>query len=136
MEILQTIHGHTRWLVLLAVVVPALYMLYGAVAKRAYNQLAYRIMLIFSSVIGLQWVLGLLVFLLVNFNMAAWYRWEHTIVNTIALATAHGHIAMKKSIHAETPQPKLYWRALAIIGVTMLIIFIGVFRLPGNGWSR
>ncbi len=135
MEILQTIHGHSRWLVLLAVVVPAAYMLYGAVAGRAYNQLAYRIMLMFSSVIGLQWVLGLLVFLLVNFNMAG-YRWEHAVTNTLALVAAHGHISMKKSIHAETPQPKLYWRALAIIGVTMLLIFVGVFRLPGNGWSR
>lgn len=136
MDILQTIHGHTRWLVLLAVILPAIYMVYGAIARRAYNKLAYRLMLTFSSVIGLQWVLGLVVFLVVNFNMGSGYRWEHALTNTLALAAAHGHISMKKAIHEETPQPKLYWRALAIIGVTMLLIFIGVYRLPGNGWSR
>lgn len=134
MEIIQTIHGHFRWLVLLAVIIPAVYMLYGAITQRPYHKLAYRLMLVFSNVLGIQWLLGIITFLVLGLNVG--YRWEHAITNTIALVIAHGHISMKKSIHEETPQPKLYWRALAIIGLTMVFVFIAVYRLPGNGWSR
>ncbi len=134
MDVLQTIHGHTRWLVLLAVVVASAYCIYGIAASRAYDKLAYRVMLAFSSIIGIQWVLGLLVFVLTFANVL--HRWEHAITNTLALAIAHGHFSMKKRVDETTPQPKLYWRAFAIVGLTMLFVFVGVFRLPGNGWSR
>lgn len=134
MEILQTIHGHTRWLVVLAVVVASVYMVYGALAQKAYDKLAYRVMTAFSSVIGLQWVLGLLVFVLLFANTRE--RWEHAFMNTVALAIAHAHFSMKKKVDATTPQPKLYWRALLIIGLTMGVVFVGVALLPGNGWNR
>lgn len=134
MDILQTIHGHTRWLVLLAVVVAAGYSVYGIATSQAYNKLAYRIMTAFSSLIGVQWVLGLLVFLLAFQNVG--YRWEHAVTNTLALVVAHGHFSMKRKVDETTPQPTLYWRALAIVGLTMLFVFVGVYRLPGNGWSR
>lgn len=134
MEILQTIHGHTRWLVVLAVVVAALYMLYGGATRRSYDMLAYRIMLGFSTIIGIQWILGLLTFLLYT-GLEGGYRWEHAITNTIALAVAHAHFSMKRKIGTEAADSKLYWRALLIIGLTMGIIFLGVGRLPYNAWA-
>ncbi len=132
---LQTIHGHTRWLVVLAVLGAAGYVLYGALAKKAYDKLAVRVMTIFSSLIGLQWALGLLVFILnLSVSVQTGYRWEHAVTNTLALAVAHGHFSMKRKADESTPNPKFYWRALLIIGLTMALIFVGVARLPGNAW--
>ena len=133
MEILQTIHGHSRWLVVAAVVVAALYMLYGGLTRRAYDKVAYRVMLAFSSIVGLQWVLGLLVFVLVS-GLQGGFRWEHAITNTIALAVAHAHFSMKRQIGAAESQPALYWRGLLIIGLTMAVVFVGVSRLPYDAW--
>lgn len=130
---LQTIHGHTRWLVVGAVVIAAVWMLYGALSKRSYDRTAYRIMTAFSSIIGLQWALGLIVFIMVG--LQGGFRWEHALTNTIALAVAHGHFSMKKQVSDSSPQPKLYWRALLIIGLTMAIIFVGVARLPYDAWT-
>lgn len=135
MEILQTIHGHTRWLAVLAVVVAALYALYGALARKAYDALAVRIMTVFSSVVGLQWVLGLLVFVTqFSASISSGYRWEHAVTGTLSLAVAHAHFSMKRKASADTPNPAFFWRALLIIGVTMALIFVGVARLPGDRW--
>lgn len=138
LSFLRTFHGHFRWLVLLVVVLAAAYMLYGAVRQQSYDKLAYRIMLGFSSVIGVQWALGLVFFLTYFAQGTAipGFRWEHALTNTIALAVAHGHFSMKKHVEDESPQPKLYWRALLIVGLTMLFVFIAVTRLPYySGWG-
>jgi drug/metabolite transporter (DMT)-like permease len=135
MEVLQTIHGHTRWLVVLAVVGVAGYALYGALTRKAYDALAVRMMTAFSSIVGLQWALGLLVFVTqFSVSISSGYRWEHTVTGTLALAIAHAHFSMKRKANADTPNPAFYWRALLIIGLTMALVFVGVARLPGNRW--
>lgn len=143
---LQLIHGHTRWLVVAGVVLAALFMLIGIAQNRTYDKLAYRMMIAFSSVIGLQWLLGVLVFLILGLNVG--YRWEHAVTNTIALAVAHLHIPLYRRLQgAQTASAEtggeavmvsgrvMYWRGLLIIGVTMALVYVGVARLPYEAWA-
>ncbi len=138
MEILQTIHAHNRWLVVMVVVIAALYMLFGALTKRGYDKTAYRVMLAFSSIVGIQWVLGLILFVLMGLFRSP-LHWEHAVTNTLALAAAHLHIPMRKRLMRQAADPagpldnRLYWIGLLAVGLTMLFVYFGVARL--NGWA-
>ncbi len=136
---LQTIHGHNRWLVVMVVVIAALFMLVGALTKRSYGKTAYRVMIAFSSIVGIQWVLGLILF--VQLGLQVGYRWEHAVTNTLALAVAHLHIPMRKRLMRQAADPegpldnRLYWIGLLVIGLTMLFVYVGVDRLPYDAWA-
>jgi hypothetical protein len=132
-EFLLGLHSLTRWLLVAVIVLAAVYMLYGAVTQRPYNKSAYRLMSVFSSLVGVQWLLGLLGFI-TALDALSRHRWEHAFLNTVALAIAHAHYSMKKHVQADIPQPRLHWRALAIIGATMLCVFIAVMVLPQD-WT-
>lgn len=127
------LHSGFRWLAVLAIVVAFLWLLVGMLRGREYDRMTHRIMVIFSSMVGLQWVLGILVLLFYAFPLAGGaqgYHWVHLIIMTIAVAAAHMHISLKSR-----PDSVRYRGGLAIIIATLALIIIGVAVLPGLRWG-
>jgi hypothetical protein len=86
----------------------------------------------FSGLMDLQALIGLILlvwggFAGVGFPM---FRIEHTGTMIIAAVVAHLHVLWKNA-----DDKKRFRNSLFIILDTLIIIFIGVARLPG-GWSR
>lgn len=126
-NILLQAHSGVRWLVVVVTLIALVWMIIGLLQKRAYDQGAKRIMLAFSGVITLQWLLGLIVFLVMN-SFSVGYRWEHAVTMTLATGVAHMHQRWKKA-----EDRVRYRNSLLIILIVLMLVFIGVARLP-QGW--
>ncbi len=127
-QILFQAHSGVRWLVVLMTLVALVWMLVGLLQQRAYDQTARRVMLAFSIVVSLQWLLGVILFV-VQGDFSSGYRWEHAITLTIAVAVSHLHNRWKNA-----PDAVRYRNNLLIIVAVLVLVFIGVARLP-QGWS-
>lgn len=127
------LHSGFRWLAVLALVVAFVWLLIGILRGREYDRMTHRIMVIFSSAVGLQWVLGILVLLFYAFSLpggAQGYHWVHLIIMTIAVAAAHMYIPLKSRSDSVR-----YRGGLAIIIATLVLIILGVAVLPGMRWG-
>jgi hypothetical protein len=78
----------------------------------------------------LQVTLGLLYFLITGFGGAGFpaFRLEHMLTMLVAAALAHAPSIFKRSGNK-------YALALAAVTGALLLVYVGVARLPG-GWSR
>lgn len=121
-------HSGVRWLVLLMTIVAFGYLVYGLFQKRPYDRTMHRVMTIWSSLVGAQWVLGILLFIVLGgFDLR--YRWEHAAIMTVVLIVAHGHIPLKKR------DDNLRYRGgLAAVVLAMVLVYAGVALLP-QGWT-
>jgi hypothetical protein len=125
--ILFEAHSGVRWLVVLVTLIALAWMLVGLLQKRAFDPMARRVMLAFSGLISLQWVLGLVLFLVMG-GFDVGYRWEHLVTMTIAVGLAHMHNRWKNAADALR-----YRNNLILILVVLALVFVGVARLP-QGW--
>lgn len=122
------IHSGVRWLVVLATVIALLWLIYGLATNRNYDQTTRRIMSMFSSLIGLQWLLGIILFVfLADFGVG--YRWEHAAIMSVALVLAHVHYMIKKRDNRQ----RFIFGIVSIVAV-LVVVFLGVALLP-QGWS-
>lgn len=120
-------HSGLRWLVVLATVIALVYLLLGLVRKGAYTVLAHRIMIIFSGLLTLQWLVGLIL-LLVRGTFAS-YEWEHALTMTVAVAVSHMHMRFRRAADSIR-----YRNGLLIVIAVLVLVYLGVARLP-QGWS-
>ena len=126
-NILFYAHSGVRWLVVLATVVALVAVIIGLAQKRPYEAFARRFMLIFSSLVGVQWALGILVMLVLGVPEGTTYRWEHAVIMTLALVAAHMYLPAKRQ-----PDSRRYVISIVVILVTLVLVFVGVARLPGQ----
>ena len=84
----------------------------------------------FSGLMDLQVTLGLLYFLITGFGGVGFplFRIEHLVTMLLAAVIAHAPSMFKKAANK-------YTIALGAIAGTLVLVYIGVARLPG-GWSR
>ncbi len=127
-DFLFGLHSGVRWLVVLITILALLKLILGLVQKSAYDRLTYRLMIAFSGLITVQWVLGLILFLALN-SFGVGYRWEHALTMTIAVAVSHMHMRWKKA-----PDAVRYRTSLLIVVAVLVLVYIGVARLP-QGWG-
>ena len=132
MSFLLVTHSHLRWLILIVALAAALKFAWGWLRGGTFQRLDRILASSFSGLMDLQAALGL-VFLVWNglagtgFPM---FRIEHAVTMTIAAAVAHLNTRWKNA------EDKIRFRnSLFIILDTLIIVFIGVARLPG-GWGR
>jgi uncharacterized membrane protein YphA (DoxX/SURF4 family) len=126
--ILLQAHSGLRWLVVLVTVIAIVWMLVGMVQQRTYDALAKRVMLFFSILISLQWLLGIVLFLLSGgFDIS--YRWVHALMMTVAVAMAHMHQRWKNS-----PDSVRYRNSLLVVIAVLILVAIGIQVLP-QGWA-
>ena len=126
---LYEMHSGVRWLVVLMTFIAFGYLLFGMLQSRAYDKRTHQVMVAWSSLVGIQWVLGIILFLVLGaFDVG--YQWEHATTMTIALAVAHLYMPFKKR-----PDALRYRAGLAVIAIVMVLVFVGVARLP-QGWEE
>lgn len=131
-DILFAAHSGWRWVVVLATLIALGWMLLGLVQKRAFDQTARRIMLFFAISIDIQWLLGLILFVLLSAASGNWgipHRWEHLVIMTLALIVAHVGGRFKSA-----PDNVRYRNALIAVLVVLALVYVGVARLP-QGWA-
>ncbi len=127
-DMLYYAHSGLRWLVVLMTFVALGWLIVRLAQRKPYDDTTHRVVTIWSSLFGVQWVLGILLFVVLGgFDLA--HRWEHTLTMTLGLVAAHIHFMVKR--RADNVR---YNGALAGIAGTLLLLFIGVVRLP-QGWS-
>ncbi len=128
-------HSGTRWLVVLAIVIAFGFMLYSLVTNREQDRITRFVMLSFSSLVGLQWVIGILYYLLYgnainNYTRVGWT--VHVTTMTIALLAAHLYLPFRKRAGTRT----YYIASTVVILVTTALIVYGVSVLTGTMASR
>ena len=130
MAILLEIHSILRWLIVLVGFTAIVKFLVGMARKSTFGKMDRGLSSGFSGLMDLQVTLGLLYFLITGFGGAGFplYRIEHLTTMLIAAVIGHAPSMFKKA-------PNKHARAFyAVIGALILVV-IGVYRLPG-GWSR
>ncbi|MBZ0296206.1 MAG: hypothetical protein K8L99_26845 [Anaerolineae bacterium] len=122
-------HSGWRWIVILATVVALAWMLVGLLQQRTYDQMARRIMLIFTISIDIQFLLGIILLLLriSQTGLQSVYI-EHTVIMLIALVVAHLTSRWKSA--ADNLR---YRNNLIAIIVVLVLVYVGVARV--GGWA-
>lgn len=119
-------HSGLRWLVTLATVGVFIYLLMQAFSNKPYVAQTHKIMTMWSSLFGVQWLLGIILFLVMGgFDVRT--RIEHATIMTVGLFVAHIHMMLKKK-----DSQTRYYGALASIVIAMVLVIVGVNVV--NGW--
>ncbi|MFO7320526.1 MAG: hypothetical protein DIU68_002250 [Chloroflexota bacterium] len=124
---LRHLHAWVRWAVVVLAVLALVKFIAGLVQGSAYDALANRLIRLFGMALGLQWLIGLIFFVVLGqFNVG--YRWEHAITMTIAVAVVE--MLTRRKSAADNVR---YRNGVIAILVALVLIYIGVARLP-QGW--
>jgi hypothetical protein len=127
---LRHLHSALRWLVVIVTIAALVKLLVGLVQRVSYDALSHRLMIAFSGLTTVQWVVGL-VFLLVYGGVVGFgvrYFWEHAAIMTVAVGLSHMHMRFR---NAEAPIR--YRNNLILVGVVLALVIVGVALLP-QGW--
>lgn len=135
MDLIYTIHSHTRWVVAVVVLLAIIKLAITVMRKSEFGGGDRGLLSAAVGMIDLQALFGLILFVMVvkdGFNFANdRYRVEHAVTLILALVAAHMTAKWKKS-----PSALRARNSLIALLVAALLIFVGVMRLPGNGWTR
>ncbi|MEL6149011.1 MAG: hypothetical protein AAFV33_14965 [Chloroflexota bacterium] len=128
-------HSGTRWLVVLSIIVALGFMIYSLATKREQDRVTRIVMGVFSALIGIQWVLGLLYYLLYgnlinNYSRADWVA--HLTTMTVAMIVAPLYVSFRKRASTRV----FYIASIVILLVVSGLIVYGVSFLGGGArWS-
>lgn len=131
-EIVRFLHSWVRWFVVIAAVIALVLMALGLIQGRSYAARDRRVMSVFSSLFGVQWLLGLVMLVVLGAQTGFGVRhyWEHLVVQTVALAVAHLHLRWKTA-SGTTP----YRNNLILLLVVAALVVVGILTLPqGIQW--
>jgi hypothetical protein len=132
MSVLLIIHSYLRWLILIVALIAVIKFAVGWRRGSAFKSMDRGLASGFSGLMDLQAALGL-IFLIWSGLAGAGFpmlRIEHAVTMTVAAVVAHLHVMWKNA-----DDQKRFRNSLFIILDTLIIVFIGVARLPG-GWGR
>lgn len=132
MNILLIAHSYLRWLVLITALVAVVRFTLGWLRGGAFQEMDRGLASGFSGLMDLQAALGI-IYLIWNGVAGAGfplYRIEHAVIMLIAAAVAHLPVRWK-----DADDKTRFRNSLFVVLDVLIIIFIGVARLPG-GWSR
>ncbi len=133
MTLLLTLHSILRWVIVLAALAIIIKFALGLIQKQPYDKAARGLVSAFGGLMDTQLLLGTAFFvwssLAIQGGFALRHRWEHLAVMLVAVIVAHLP-AMWKQRDDQTR----YRNGLAAILVSILLVVVGVFALPGNRW--
>lgn len=133
-QIFRFLHSWNRWLLIAAAVVTLVYFARGWLTSQPWTKFARTLQTIFSSLVDLQWLLGLI--LLITFGSVTGFGirhyWEHLTVQTIAVVVAHLHVRWRKK---ELEDKSRYQRGVLVVIAVLVLVFVGIMVLPtGIQW--
>jgi hypothetical protein len=129
MVIARVLHSWTRWAFLIVAIAALVMFILGLIQKRAWDKRANTLLNVYSSVLSLQWLFGLVLLVswgsIIGFNQR--HFWEHLIVQTIAMFVANAHHGWRRRELYETAR----WRnGLLVIVISLALIMVGIMLLP------
>ena len=119
-------HSGVRWLVVVMTVVAFGWLLFRYLQNQSYDKRTHIIMASWAGLVGLQWILGIVLMLVLGTFTGM--QWSHAGTMTIALAVAHAYVPLKKR-----PDKVRFTGGLASIIAVMVLVFVGVQLV--NGWA-
>jgi hypothetical protein len=129
MVIARVLHSWTRWIFLIVALVALVMFILGLIQKRAWDKRANTLLNIYSSVLGLQWLFGLILLVswgsIIGFNQR--HFWEHLTVQTIAVIVANAHHGWRRR---ELPDAARWRNGLLAIVISLALIIVGIILLP------
>jgi hypothetical protein len=129
MSVLLTLHSYVRWLIVIVAVVAAVKFALGWLRGGVFQSMDRGLISGFSGLVDLQVTLGLIYLIWNGLAVEGFpaFRIEHAITMIIAAVVAHLPVRWKNA------EDKIRFRnSLFIILDVLIIIFIGVMRLPKN----
>lgn len=127
-------HSGTRWLVVLATIVALGFMIFSLATSRKQDSATRIIMSTFSSLIGLQWILGLFYYLVYGNAVSSFtimHQVEHATTMTIVVLAAHMYLPFRKRAKSDR---NYYIASIVVILVVLVLVYLGVQVLP-QGWT-
>jgi len=128
-QIIRFLHSWNRWLLMAVMIVALIYFARGWLLGKAWTKQGQTLLTVFSSLLGLQWILGLILLIVLGSltGFGVRHYWEHLTVQTIALGVAHMHMGWRKQ---ELDDKTRYQRAFLLIVGVLILIVIGIMLLP------
>ncbi len=130
MNVIFSIHSHTRWLVAGLLLIAIIKLGITVMRRGDFTKADSGLTSAAVGILDLQ-VLAGLVYLIGTGAYDAQYRIEHVVTMIVAVFGAHMTSRFKKH-----PGPVRAQRTFLALIVVALLVFVGVMRLPGNGWTR
>lgn len=130
MAFVLELHSIVRWVIVIVGVVALVKFASGWLRKSDFTKMDRGLSAGFSGLMDLQVTLGLVLFFWGGLTGGGFpmFRIEHMTVMLVAAILGHLPTFMKKS-------PNKFAVALTAVVGALLLVFLGVARLPG-GWSR
>ncbi len=132
MGILLMIHSIVRWAIVGVAVIALVKFALGWLRKMAFTGMDRGLTSGFSGLMDLNATLGVIFLLWTGFTGAGFprFRLEHAFTMILALVVAHLPARWK-----EAPAEIRFRNTLLAILISLILVILGVFVLPG-GWSR
>lgn len=89
MEWLVTIHSYWRYLVLIVAIITLVLTIMAYLGSRPWDMLTERFTLVFTIVLDIQLVIGILVWILADYERGLYLSFIHPIMMIVAVALAH-----------------------------------------------
>jgi hypothetical protein len=130
-QIFRFLHSWNRWLLVAVALITLLYFARGWLTSRPWTKNAQALLTGFSSLVDLQWLLGLI--LLISFGsmtgLGIRHYWEHLTIQTIAVVVAHLHVRWRKQTLEDKSR---YQRGFLLVIGVLVLIFVGIMVLPAG----
>lgn len=130
MSVIRTIHGELRWIIAIVAVVIIVKFLIGWLGKRQYQPLDRTLLLVFSSLMDLNLVLGLI--LLFTMGLSGMARIEHAVTMILAVVAAHLTALWRNTEDSGTK----YRNQLLMVLLSMIFVILGVIRIRGALYAQ
>ena len=129
MVIARVLHSWTRWAFLIVAIAALVVFILGLIQKRAWDKRANTLLNVYSSVLSLQWLFGVILLIswgsIIGFNQR--HFWEHLTVQTIAVIVANAHHGWRRR---ELPDAARWRNGLLVIVISLALIMVGIMLLP------
>jgi hypothetical protein len=129
MVIARVLHSWTRWAFLIVAIAALVMFILGLIQKRAWDKRANTLLNVYSSVLSLQWLFGVILLVswgsIIGFNQR--HFWEHLTVQTIAVIVANAHHGWRRR---ELPDAARWRNGLLVIVISLALIMVGIMLLP------
>jgi hypothetical protein len=132
--IIGTIHGELRWIFVLVAVMGIARTLYGLAQGGRFDALDSRLALAYSILLDLQALfgIGLLIYLAVaKLNLEATIDWIDWHPVWMLAAVMVGHLGSR---FKTAPDRRRFQAQMAVYGISLVLIIIGVMTSPLKGW--
>lgn len=125
------LHSWNRWLLVAVALFALLYFARGWLTSKPWTKLGQTLLTAFSSLVDLQWLLGLILLLslgsLTGFGVR--HFWEHLFVQTIAVVVGHLHGRWRKK---ELDDKTRYKRGFLLVIAVIVLVVVGIMLLPAG----